>query len=204
MVMKMRYLKEKVSFQYEVNKSIFIAVIYPVNDVNDLNKSLEDAKVSYPKATHYCSASLLGDHQEQQTADDDGEPSRTAGIPILDVLKHHDVTNILCVVIRYFGGIKLGGGGLIRAYTKAAAEVMRKASFYEKKYVPTFKITFHYKDIDTIDHFLNEKAIVTSKTFTETITYTFYLKPDILSIAEISYLLINQENLEPELLFIEA
>ena len=204
MVMKMRYLKEKVSFQYEVNKSIFIAVIYPVNDVNDLNKSLEDAKVSYPKATHYCSASLLGDHQEHQTADDDGEPSRTAGIPILDVLKHHDVTNILCVVIRYFGGIKLGGGGLIRAYTKAAAEVMRKASFYEKKYVPTFKITFHYKDIDAIDRFLNEKAIVTSKTFTETITYTFYLKPDILSIAEISYLLINQENLEPELLFIEA
>lgn len=82
MVMKMRYLKEKLSFQYEVNKSIFIAVIYPVNDVTDLNKSLEDAKVSYPKATHYCSASLLGDHQEQQTADDDGEPSRTAGIPI--------------------------------------------------------------------------------------------------------------------------
>ena len=204
MVIHVRYLKEKTVFQYEVNKSIFIAIIYPLNHMSDIKDALIDVRHAFPKATHYCSASLFGDHQEQQTADDDGEPSRTAGIPILDVLKHHDVTNILCVVVRYFGGIKLGGGGLIRAYTKAAAEVMKKATFYVKKYVATYELTFHYKDIDIIDRYLNEKVTITSKDFTDIVTYTCYLKPEIESIDEIRYLLIQAQSLNPQLLFIEA
>lgn len=204
MVINMRYLKEKTVYQYEIHKSIFIAVIYPLNHLSDIKTSMEEVKESFPKATHYCSASLFGEHQEQQTADDDGEPSRTAGVPILDVLKHHDVTNILCVVVRYFGGIKLGGGGLIRAYTKACAEVMKQASFYIKKYVPTYQLSFHYRDIDVIDRYLNEKATITSKAFTDTVTYTCYLKPDVSKIDDILYLLIHHDLLDPQLLFIEA
>lgn len=201
--MKMFYLKEKTVYTYEVNKSIFIAILYPLHTQDDITLFLQDARIEYPKANHYCSASLFGDHQEQQTADDNGEPHRTAGIPILEVLKHFDVTNILCVVIRYFGGIKLGAGGLVRAYTKACAEAMKQAKFYRKLFVDTYQITFKYQDIDTIDRYLKEKVTVIDKTFTDTVTYTLYLNQDTLSIDEIFYLLINHIKLEPKLLFIE-
>ncbi len=204
MVIEMRYLKEKTVYTYEVNKSIFIAILYPLNKIDDLKTSLEQARTEYPKATHYCSASLYGDNQEQQTADDDGEPHRTAGIPILEVLKHHDVTHILCVVIRYFGGIKLGAGGLVRAYTKACADCMKQATFYQKLYVDTYEITFGYQDIDTIDRFLKEKATIIDKQFTETVTYKLYLNQDTKSIDDIFYLLKSYQKEEPKLLFIEG
>ena len=203
MVMKMRYLKEKTIYTYEVNKSIFIAILYPLNEQTDLNRYLLEARNEYPKANHYCSASLFGDNQEQQTADDNGEPHRTAGIPILEVLKHHDVTNILCVVIRYFGGIKLGAGGLVRAYTKACADAMKLAKFYSKQLVDTYLITFKYQDIDSIDRYLKEKVTVIDKTFTDKVTYKLYLNQDTSSIDEIFYLLINHQKQEPKLLFIE-
>lgn len=203
MVMKMRYLKEKTVYTYEVNKSIFIAILYPLNEQTDLNRYLLEARNEYPKANHYCSASLFGDNQEQQTADDNGEPHRTAGIPILEVLKHHDVTNILCVVIRYFGGIKLGAGGLVRAYTKACADAMKLAKFYRKQLVDTYLITFKYQDIDSIDRYLKEKVTVIDKTFTDTVTYKLYLNQDTSSIDDIFYLLINHQKQEPKLLFIE-
>lgn len=203
MVMKMRYLKEKTIYTYEVNKSIFIAILYPLNEQTDLNRYLLEARNEYPKANHYCSASLFGDNQEQQTADDNGEPHRTAGIPILEVLKHHDVTNILCVVIRFFGGIKLGAGGLVRAYTKACADAMKQAKFYRKQLVDTYLITFKYQDIDTIDRYLKEKVTVIDKTFTDTVTYKLYLNQDTSSIDDIFYLLINHQKQEPKLLFIE-
>ena len=203
MVMKMRYLKEKTIYTYEVNKSIFIAILYPLNEQTDLNRYLLEARNEYPKANHYCSASLFGDNQEQQTADDNGEPHRTAGIPILEVLKHHDVTNILCVVIRYFGGIKLGAGGLVRAYTKACADAMKLAKFYSKQLVDTYLITFKYQDIDSIDRYLKEKVTVIDKTFTDKVTYKLYLNQDTSSIDDIFYLLINHQKQEPKLLFIE-
>ena len=203
MVMKMRYLKEKTVYTYEVNKSIFIAILYPLNTIDDFALSLLNAKEEYPKANHYCSASLYGDHQEQQTADDNGEPHRTAGIPILEVLKHHDVTDILCVVVRYFGGIKLGAGGLVRAYTKAAADAIKRAKFYRKQFVDTYLITFKYQDIDTIDRYLKEKVTIIDKVFTDTVTYSLYLNQDTSSIEEIFYLLIDHTKQEPKLLFIE-
>ncbi len=203
MVIKLRYLKEKVSYRYEINKSLFIAILYPLFDQKDINNLIFQTKIDYPKATHYCSASLFGSHQEQQTASDDGEPSRTAGIPILEVLKHHDVTNVLCVVIRYFGGIKLGAGGLVRAYSKAASEVIKTAKFFSKKYVLTYIITFNYQDIDTIDRYLKEKATIIDKIFNETVTYHLYLNADTHSIDDILYLMIHHETSNPKLLYID-
>ena len=199
----MRYIKEKMIYQYEIQKSIFIGIAYPIHDPLDIKRSLDDAKMMFPKANHYCSASLLGAHQEQQTADDDGEPSRTAGVPILEVLKHHDVTDILVVVIRYFGGIKLGAGGLVRAYTKAAAEVMNCVKYYQKVIVPTYEVTFDYASIDTIDRFLNEKATLLERTFLERVTYRFYFKDAQYNLNDIDYLLSNRQLLEPKLLYID-
>lgn len=199
----MRYIKEKTVYQYEIQKSIFIGIAYPIYDATDIKKAIDDAKMMFPKANHYCSASLLGAHQEQQSADDDGEPSRTAGIPILEVLKHHDVTDILVVVIRYFGGIKLGAGGLVRAYTKAAAEVMKLVKYYKKVIVDTYQITFDYASIDTIDRFLNEKATLLERTFLERVTYRFYFNNEHSTLDDIDYLLSHRQLLEPKLLYID-
>lgn len=204
MVMKMRYLKEKTTYSFEINQSQFIAILYPLEKQSDIKTFMEDSQRHYPKANHYTSASLYGDDQEQQTADDDGEPQRTAGIPILDVLKHHDVTNILCIVIRYFGGIKLGAGGLTRAYRQAAAGVMKEASFYTKIWVKSFQITFDYAHIHVIDHVLNEKATILSKTFTERVTYQIALLPNGSTIDEILYLLNDVKPLADQLCYLDA
>ncbi len=201
--MKLRYLKEKVSIEFEIQKSRFIGLIFPLQTQEDKAVILQDLRNEYPKATHYCSASLLGEHQEQQTADDDGEPSRTAGVPILDVLKHYDVTNILCVVIRYYGGIKLGSGGLVRAYTKAASDVMKEARFYHQTLVQTYTITFAYHHLNDIDHYLTDRAVITKKDFSDVVSYQLYLISETTSIQEIFHLLIAYQLQEPKLLFID-
>ena len=202
--MNLRYLKEKTVNQFEINKSIFIAILYPLQSEEDIAFYIEQSKKDYPKANHYCSASFYGETKEHATASDDGEPSRTAGIPILEVLKHHDVTNVLCVVVRFFGGIKLGSGGLVRAYTKASADAMKSAKFYTKLTVPSFEISFDYPMIDKIDHFLEQKAVIIDKTFLQHVTYRIVLNdsnPKILD--DIIHQLILFKELDPQILYLE-
>ncbi len=192
----MRYLKETISHQIEIDKSIFIAILYPISKQEDILLCLNDAKLKYPKANHYCHASIFGGYGEHQTASDDGEPSRTAGVPILEVLKHHDVTNIFCVVIRYFGGIKLGAGGLVRAYTKAAADGIKLAKFYSKREVPIFKITFDYDKINYMDQYFEKDVEILDKIYLEQVSYTIILTDqNIQRIDDIHHLLLKSENL---------
>ncbi|MDO9628380.1 MAG: YigZ family protein [Acholeplasmataceae bacterium] len=200
----MKYLKEKTIHQIDINKSIFIGILYPLTSEADISLCLNDAKESFPKANHYCSASIFGDTGEHQTASDDGEPSRTAGIPILEVLKHHDVTNILCVVVRFFGGIKLGAGGLLRAYTKASADVIKLAKFYQKKTVPSYEITFGYHLINQMDQFLNEKATIVTKSFLTNVTYKIIVNADTSLLTDISHQLIGYKELPSETIFIDS
>ncbi|MBU1141407.1 MAG: YigZ family protein, partial [Firmicutes bacterium] len=171
----MKYLKEKITHQIEINKSVFITILYPLEHQEDIQKHINEAKKIYPKANHYCSASIYGESQEHATANDDGEPSRTAGIPILEVLKHHDVTNILCVIVRYFGGIKLGTGGLVRAYTKAAADAIKDIKLYVKRIVPAYVVEFDYALINQIDHYFEKKVTILEKSFLTTVTYKIVL-----------------------------
>ena len=200
----MRYIKEIVSNQIDIDKSIFIALLYPLDHLEDVLSYLDDAKLKYPKATHYCHASIFGETGEHQTASDDGEPSRTAGIPILEVLKHHDVTNILCVVIRYFGGIKLGAGGLVRAYTKASADAIKLCKFYQKKHVPIFKITFDYDKISVMDKYFEKDASILDKTYLESVSYTLILNDQkIERIDDMKHLLKNCENLGTKTIHID-
>lgn len=201
----MRYLKHIESHELVVNKSRFIAILYPLEHIEDHDRFLQDAKKQYPKANHYVTASLFGENGEHATAHDDGEPSRTAGVPVLDVLKHHDVTNILCVVVRYFGGIKLGAGGLVRAYTKACAKVVKQASFYIKKTVAVVRITFDYTLIDKLHHLLEKKATIINSSYAEMVTFDIVFDqsgPEILD--DMRHLLHAYETLEPHQLLIEA
>ena len=201
----MRYIKEKSNIQIEINKSIFIALFYPLESKDDVGFYIEETKKAYPKANHYCSASIFGMNGEHQTASDDGEPSRTAGIPILEVLKHHDVTNILCVVVRFFGGVKLGSGGLLRAYTKAPADLMKQTKFYEKKMVPVYQIEFDYALIIQMDQYFDKKATIQEKTFLETVTYKLsLLEENDTLISDIEYQLKSLKQLNNEILWIEA
>jgi uncharacterized YigZ family protein len=110
-----------------IKKSRFITKLYEIDNVDDVKNIIENLKKEYKKATHICFAYSING---QEKAVDDKEPSHTAGLPILNVIHMKKMTNTLIVVIRYFGGIKLGAGGLTRAYSKSAAEIVK---LYEEK-----------------------------------------------------------------------
>ena len=178
----MNYIKEITTHQIEIDKSIFIGILFPLGDPSEIKELIEKARAMFPKANHYCSASLYGEGLEHATSSDDGEPQRTAGIPILEVLKHNNITNVLCVVIRYFGGIKLGAGGLIRAYSKATSEVLKSATLYEKKEMEGYKITFDYPLISKVDHILEDISIIKEKVYLEDVSYQIYFKDKDISV----------------------
>lgn len=120
--MSYQTLKKPVTAQLEIKKSAFIAYAYPVNSREQAMFHVEQLRVKYPDACHWCWAYIIGDPDNTTSAgfDDDGEPSGTAGRPILNVLQHKSIGNIIIIVVRYFGGIKLGAGGLTRAYAGSA------------------------------------------------------------------------------------
>lgn len=113
---------------YDIKKSEFLAFAYPISTKDQVAFHVEQLKASYPDARHHCLAYILGDPHNTTHAgfDDDGEPNGTAGRPILNVLQHKAIGNVLVVVVRYFGGIKLGAGGLTRAYATATQMVVDK------------------------------------------------------------------------------
>lgn len=112
-----------------IKKSKFITKLYEIKDINEISQIIDNLKKDYKKATHICYAYIING---QEKAVDDGEPSGTAGRPILNVLQKRKLNEILVVVIRYFGGIKLGAGGLVRAYTKSTSEIVK---IYEKEII---------------------------------------------------------------------
>ena len=118
---------------YEVKKSRFIAQVHPVQSREEAMQWLEKTRQQYPDARHHCWAYLLGNPKSPANVafSDDGEPSGTAGKPILNVLNHKDIGNILVIVIRYFGGIKLGAGGLVRAYSTATQQAIEQLPLVE-------------------------------------------------------------------------
>ena len=106
-----------------IKKSRFITKFYNIDNVNKVENIINDLKKEYKKATHFCFAYRING---QEKAFDDGEPSHTAGLPILNVVHMKNLNNVLIVVIRYFGGVKLGTGPLTRAYSKSASEIIKK------------------------------------------------------------------------------
>ncbi len=111
-----------------INKSRFISYCYELSNLNQVKTILDGLKKEHKKATHICYAYVYNKTEVAEKAYDDGEPNGTAGYPILNVIKKKGLTNTLVAVVRYFGGVKLGAGGLTRAYTKSASEVLKKIS----------------------------------------------------------------------------
>ncbi len=114
------------TFTLEIKKSKFISYYFELNSIDDINNHINKIKAENKKATHVCYAYVYNKTEVKEQANDDGEPKGSAGYPILNVIKKKNLSNCLVVVVRYFGGIKLGAGGLVRAYTKACAGVLEQ------------------------------------------------------------------------------
>ena len=172
----MKTIKTNINSYLEIKKSKFYTYIYNINSKEEINDYLELIKKDLPKATHYVYAYRLLDDAKSS---DDGEPTGTAGSPIMNVLEKEDLYNILVIVVRYFGGIKLGAGGLIRAYTKSLTETLKAANFVELVNASIIEITFNYDKIKSIDNIItttNSKLL--DKSFDNDITYKILVKKD--------------------------
>ncbi len=119
-------VSEETETQFTEKKSVFISSVFIIESTDAVDRILESIRKKYPDATHYCYAYVLNNGAIQRFSDD-GEPSGTAGMPILNVINKLGITNVLVIVTRYFGGIKLGAGGLVRAYSQGAADALRLA-----------------------------------------------------------------------------
>lgn len=151
----MRYqLIEPVKNTLEIKKSQFITWLVPISDRADGMKWLQEAKLQYPDARHHCWAYVIGDSPNSQSAamSDDGEPSGTAGKPMLNVLQHKPTNNVMAIVIRYFGGIKLGAGGLVRAYSQAVEQSYQLASLQPVVERTEIAVTVPFSDEQWLRH----------------------------------------------------
>ena len=146
-------IKNANTYELEIKKSKFISKIYKVNTIDEVTKILSHLKNEYNDATHHCYAYIINDIKKSS---DDGEPGGTAGIPILQVLEKNKLNYVLCVVIRYFGGIKLGAGGLVRAYTKSISELIKNSEIVEL--LPGYKveIMIPYEEQKKLDYTLKD------------------------------------------------
>ena len=183
-------ITERVTCEIEVKKSRFITCLIPITDKNDVKEKIEQVKKEYPGATHYCYAYILL-HDKKWS--DDKEPSKTAGQPILNVLEKHHLYYTLAIVIRYFGGIKLGAGGLVRAYSNAAIHGINHAEIVPFILKQHILITFPYDLEQTIlKQYPNFE--ITNKTYLEQITYEGYITPDeIQSLLSLSHIQVVQK-----------
>lgn len=159
-----------------INKSTFIGYSNNVNDEDDAKDFIQKINKKHYDATHNCYAYMLGDTMSIAKCSDDGEPSGTAGVPILETLKKENLTNTVIVVTRYFGGIKLGSGGLIRAYTKGATIAINSNTIVEKLIYTPLNLTVDYSYVGVLQNYIEDNNILISPTtFLEKVTFNLYL-----------------------------
>lgn len=142
---------------YKEKGSRFLSFAFPVSDVQEVNEKIEEIRKRHHDARHVCYAYALGADAEQNRANDDGEPSGTAGRPILGQIRSFRLSHVLVLVVRYFGGILLGTGGLIQAYKTAACEALSQAEIVEKTVDAHLKIRFDYSDQNQVTRILKEE-----------------------------------------------
>jgi uncharacterized YigZ family protein len=146
--------------QYKEKGSKFLAFAYPVKDEADVKEKVAALKKEYYDARHHCYAFILGPEKNHYRAADDGEPNHSAGDPILGQIRSRQLTNTLVVVVRYFGGIKLGVGGLVVAYKTAAENALREAVVVEKKVMQDFTIIYDYDTTPEVMKLVKEYALI--------------------------------------------
>ena len=174
--MEFRTIKEDGQVQEEIKKSRFICHAKRVYSEEEARDFITAIKKEHYKATHNCSAFIVGERSEIKRTSDDGEPSGTAGVPMLGVLENHNLTNVCVVVTRYFGGIKLGAGGLIRAYAGNVALAVKEIGIIEIKEQAGIAIQMSYAQYQEYGNFLKEHNLMELETnFTDQIDTIIYV-----------------------------
>ena len=144
---------------FKDRKSKFIGYAFPVQQTDDVKALIDGLKKEHHSARHWCYAYRIGVEKINERANDDGEPSNSAGMPILNQIKAQDLTNVLVVVVRYFGGVKLGVGGLMNAYKTAAQWVLEEAEIIEKIRTKNLQIIFEYNDMNKVMRLIKEHQL---------------------------------------------
>lgn len=175
------YTAPRATFQkeLEIKKSIFLATLIPVKNEEEAQEAIAKMKKEKRDATHNCSAYRIGTERIYEKSSDDGEPQGTAGHPMLHVLQMNELTNTLAIVTRWFGGIKLGAGGLTRAYTQSLADAVKEADLV--RYTPheKYTVSFLYTTAGAFEnHIKGTDIIVKDRQFSDKVTVTFLTLPD--------------------------
>ena len=189
----MKTIKFNSTNEIVIKNSRFITLLFKIYDDTDIDKIFDSVKISYPKATHYCYAYITKSYKKSS---DDGEPGGTAGMPMLNVLEKEEMINILAITVRYFGGIKLGAGGLVRAYSKSVREAIMNSSIIgidEGYYV---RLDVSYEEQRNLDYILRNHVIL-EKEYLEKVTYNVLIpKNNIDILNNYSYQIIKEEYIE--------
>ncbi|MXQ48796.1 YigZ family protein [Streptococcus pneumoniae] len=166
----------------EIKKSRFICHLKRVTSEEEARDFIAAIKKEHYRANHSCSAMIIGENSEVKRSSDDGEPSGTAGVPMLTVLEKQELTNLVAVVTRYFGGIKLGAGGLIRAYTGSVAQALNEIGLVTVKEQVGLQVILTYPQYQTFANFLEQENLEEFNTqFLEYVTSDIYTDEDRLS-----------------------
>ena len=178
--MEFRTIKEDGQVQEEIKKSRFICHAKRVYSEEEARDFITAIKKEHYKATHNCSAFIIGERSEIKRTSDDGEPSGTAGVPMLGVLENHNLTNVCVVVTRYFGGIKLGAGGLIRAYAGSVALAVKEIGIVEIKEQAGIQIQMSYAQYQEYGNFLKEHNLMELETnFTDQVDTIIFVDKEV-------------------------
>ena len=170
----MKTIKKAVQCEINVKKSQFICALFPTKTKKESKEIIQKLNEQYSDATHNCTAYITSDGEG---FDDDGEPGGTAGKPMINVLRKNELHNITAVVTRYFGGIKLGAGGLVRAYSKSVMEAVGEAEIVEIEEYDVYQITFEYSNIKTADAEVRNNQLTTiNKDYTDKVSYEIVSK----------------------------
>ncbi|RSL29946.1 YigZ family protein [Salibacterium salarium] len=172
-------VKDSGTNEITINKSRFIAHVKRVTSENEAQEFIHGVKKEHASATHNCSAYMIGENDEIQKANDDGEPSRTAGVPMLEVLKKRNLKDTCVVVTRYFGGIKLGAGGLIRAYGSAVTEGINAVGVVERQLMNVVSVTLDYTWLGKIENEIRQSPyLLKDILYEESVSFLVYVSVD--------------------------
>ncbi len=164
--------------EIEIKKSRFITSLKRVYSEEEAKAFIAGLKKEHWKANHNCSAYLIGDNSEIQRSSDDGEPSGTAGVPMLEVLKKNQLINVCVVVTRYFGGTKLGAGGLIRAYSHAVSQGLKDIGLVIGKLQQELRLTIDYSLLGKLQNFLDNDGFTKDTSLADKVTVVCLIDED--------------------------
>lgn len=172
-------IKEDGTYEVIIQKSRFIGHVARVQTEEEAQSFIQKIKKQHHTATHNCSAYMIGERDEIQKANDDGEPGGTAGIPMLEVLKQLELKNTVVVVTRYFGGIKLGAGGLIRAYGTTTSETIKQVGIVKGELMQGYHVTIDYPLLGKVENMIeHSNYIINNKEYKEDVRLTIYVHID--------------------------